>query len=63
MPYTERRFFVMTVEHAIANAIMLVLFGGISFGIYLVHHTIHTTIIYGLSHSTPLCKSIIVKGW
>ncbi len=48
MPYTERRFFAATVEHAIANAIMLVLFGGISFGIYLVHHTIHATIIYGL---------------
>ncbi|KUF37007.1 MULTISPECIES: hypothetical protein [Lysinibacillus] len=48
MPYTERRFFAATVEHAIANAIMLVLFGGISFGIYLVHHTIHAVIIYGL---------------
>ena len=48
MPYTERRFFAATVEHAIANAIMLVLFGGISFGIYLVNHTIHATIIYGL---------------
>ena len=48
MPYTERRFFAATVEHAIANAIMLVLFGGISFCIYLVHHTIHATIIYGL---------------
>lgn len=48
MPYTERRFFAATVEHAIANAIMLVLFGGISFGIYLVQHTIHATIIYGL---------------
>ncbi|MEK3728511.1 MULTISPECIES: hypothetical protein [unclassified Lysinibacillus] len=48
MPYTERRFFAATVEHAIANAIMLVLFGGISFVIYLVHHTIHAVIIYGL---------------
>ncbi|EKU41798.1 hypothetical protein C518_3243 [Lysinibacillus fusiformis ZB2] len=48
MPHTERRFFAATVEHAIANAIMLVLFGGISFGIYLVHHTIHAVIIYGL---------------
>ncbi len=48
MPYTERRFFAATVEHAIANAIMLVLFGGISFGIYFVHHTIHAVIIYGL---------------
>ncbi|MEK5488321.1 MULTISPECIES: hypothetical protein [Lysinibacillus] len=48
MPYTERRFFAATVEHAIANAIMLVLFGGISFVIYFVHHTIHAVIIYGL---------------
>ncbi len=48
MPHTERRFFAATVEHAIANAIMLVLFGGISFGIYLVYHTIHAVIIYGL---------------
>ena len=48
MPHTERRFFAATVEHAIANAIMLVLFGGISFVIYFVHHTIHAVIIYGL---------------
>ncbi|WP_431811778.1 hypothetical protein [Lysinibacillus sp. FW12] len=46
MPHTERRFFAVTVEHAIANLIMLLLFGGILFSIYLVQHTIHATIIY-----------------
>ncbi len=46
MPHTERRFFAATVEHAIANLIMLLLFGGILFSIYLVQHTIHATIIY-----------------
>ncbi|MGE8000170.1 hypothetical protein ACQKOF_16080 [Lysinibacillus sp. NPDC093190] len=48
MPYIERRFVAATVEHAIANAIMLVLFAGILFAIYLLMHSIHATIIYGL---------------
>jgi len=48
MPHTERRFFAATVEHAIANAIMLVLFAGILFAIYLLMHSIHATIIYSL---------------
>ncbi|MEY9973374.1 hypothetical protein ABH966_003774 [Lysinibacillus sp. RC46] len=48
MPHIERRFVAATVEHAIANAIMLVLFAGILFAIYLLMHSIHTTIIYGL---------------
>lgn len=46
IPHTERRFFAATVEHAIANFIMLLLFGSISFGIYLVQHAIHATVIY-----------------
>lgn len=48
MPHTERRFFAATVEHAIANAIMLVLCAGILFAIYLLMHSIHATIIYSL---------------
>ncbi|MFJ6209856.1 hypothetical protein [Lysinibacillus sp. NPDC092081] len=48
MPPIERRFVAATVEHAIANAIMLVLFAGILFAIYLLMHSIHATIIYGL---------------
>ena len=48
MPHIERRFVAATVEHAIANAIMLVLFAGILFAIYLLMHSIHATIIYGL---------------
>lgn len=48
MPHTERRFVAATVEHAIANAIMLVLFSGILFAIYLLMHSIHATIIYSL---------------
>ncbi|KOS64015.1 hypothetical protein [Lysinibacillus sp. FJAT-14222] len=48
MPHTERRFFAATVEHAIANAIMLVLFAGILFAIYLLKHSIHATSIYSL---------------
>ncbi|MFF2177895.1 hypothetical protein ACFVT8_15765 [Lysinibacillus sp. NPDC058147] len=48
MPHIERRFFAATVEHAIANAIMLVLFAGMLFAIYLLMHSIHATIIYSL---------------
>lgn len=48
MPHIERRFFAATVEHAIANAIMLVLFAGILLAIYLLMHSLHTTIIYSL---------------
>ena len=48
MPFIERRFFAATVEHAIANAIMLVLCAGILFAIYLLKHSIHATIIYSL---------------
>ncbi|TQR31613.1 hypothetical protein C7Y47_13385 [Lysinibacillus sphaericus] len=48
MPHIKRRFVAATVEHAIANAIMLVLFVGILFAIYLLMHSIHATIIYGL---------------
>ncbi|KOP69890.1 hypothetical protein AMS59_21550 [Lysinibacillus sp. FJAT-14745] len=48
MPHIERRFVAATVEHAIANAIMLVLFAGILYAIYLLMHSIHATIIYSL---------------
>ncbi len=48
MPHIERRFVAATVEHAIANAIMLVLFAVILFAIYLLIHSIHAAIIYGL---------------
>lgn len=47
MPHIERRFVAATVEHAIANAIMLVLLAGILFAIYLLMHSIHAAIIYG----------------
>lgn len=46
--YRTTLFFAATVEHAIANAIMLVLFAGILFAIYLLMHSIHATIIYSL---------------
>lgn len=46
MPHIERRFVAATAEHALANAIMLVLFAGILFAIYLLMHSIHATIIY-----------------
>jgi hypothetical protein len=48
MPHIERRFFAATLEHAIANAIMLVLFAGILLAIYLLMHSLHVTIIYCL---------------
>lgn len=48
MPNTERRFFAATVEHAIANVIMLILFGGTLLFIYLLQHMVHAMIIYSL---------------
>lgn len=48
MPHTERRFFAATVEHAVANAVMLVLFSGILYAIYLLWHSIHVMTIYSL---------------
>ena len=48
MPHIERRFFAATVEHAIANAIMLALFLGISLGIYLLKNNVHATSILGM---------------
>ncbi|QDQ00121.1 hypothetical protein FOH38_06050 [Lysinibacillus fusiformis] len=48
MPHTERRFFAATVEHAIANAVMLILFSSILFGIYLMNNVVHASIIFSL---------------
>ncbi len=48
MPHTERRFFAATVAHAIANAIMLLLFSSILFSIYLMNNTVHASIIFCL---------------